>query len=140
MAQPISAEVSSLSSKSAKSVGLLWIFLSVERQVLKMDGFKTPKSLDVNNGSIADNWEKFRKSNHIYMKAAGNETKTDQVKAAIWLNLIGEDPVDIFNTLNLTQENQEKEVKVLEAFEKYCIPRKNVVYERYLFHNRNQKE
>ncbi|KAG8184341.1 hypothetical protein JTE90_006744 [Oedothorax gibbosus] len=74
------------------------------------------------------------------MEAAGHTTKTKQVQLAILLNVIGEEAVEVFNTFDLTVEEQKDYGKVLGAFENYAKPRKNVVVERYIFNSRCQAE
>lgn len=46
----------------------------------------------------------------------------------------------LYNTFNLTAEEEKKLDVVMSKFEDYCMPKKNVVFERYMFHKRVQKE
>lgn len=102
--------------------------------------FKPPKALDLSgSGNVADGWRKFKQNYNIYMTATGGVGKPEEVKAAILLNFIGEDAVEIFNTFGLSEEEKKNEKEILKAFENYCIPKKNVVYERYQFYKRDQK-
>lgn len=104
-----------------------------------MEGFKTPKSLAIDE-NIVSNWKKFVQSYNIYLLASGSANKSAAVRAAIFLNFIGEDAIDLFNTFNLAEEDKKDVEKIKKAFEEYIDPRKNVIYERYLFYSRNQKE
>ncbi|KAK9675309.1 hypothetical protein QE152_g40456 [Popillia japonica] len=52
----------------------------------------------------------------------------------------GEEAVDLFNTFNLTADEKKDIDKIINAFENYIQPRKNIIYDRYVFYNRNQKE
>ncbi|KAJ8895858.1 hypothetical protein PR048_001198 [Dryococelus australis] len=71
----------------------------------------------------------------------GNEVeKLTDVKAAILLNLVGEDAVEVFNTFQISDKYHTDYGKVLEACVAYCKPRKNVPYERFLMYSRKQKE
>lgn len=56
----------------------------------------------------------------------------EKVQVAIFLNLIGEEAVELYNTFNLTAEDQKKLKIVMKAFEDYCKSKKNVVFERYI--------
>ena len=58
----------------------------------------------------------------------------------MFLNFIEEDAIKLFNTVNLTAAQKKVSKNLIDAFEKYCMSKKNVVYERYLFYNINQKE
>lgn len=91
-------------------------------------------------GNLAENFKRFKKQFEIFMIATGNNTKTDQVKVAILLNVMGEEAVDIYQNLAIEKEDQDKYDEVIKAFEKYLIPKRNVTYERFVFNNRNQKE
>ena len=52
---------------------------------------------------------------------------------------IGEEAVDVYNTLTWDEEGDELKIeKVLEKFESFCNPRKYTIYERYVFFSRNQ--
>ncbi|KAK9746924.1 hypothetical protein QE152_g5733 [Popillia japonica] len=52
----------------------------------------------------------------------------------------GEEAVVLFNTFNLTADEKKDIDKIINAFENYIQPRKNIIYDRYVFYNRNQKE
>lgn len=90
-------------------------------------------------GNVAENFKKFKQNVEIYLNATGKIKLPDEVKVAIFLNLIGEEGVEVYNTLALSEENRKKFDKVLEEFEKYTSPRKNVVYERFKFFSRKQE-
>ena len=50
-------------------------------------------------------------------------------KVAILLNLAGEEAIELFNMFALTDGDSKKLAKVVKAFENYCIPGKNIIYE-----------
>lgn len=67
------------------------------------------------------------------------QRKTQPTRVATLLTVIGEDAVDVYNTLAWDEEGDELKIeKVLEKFELFCNPRKNTIYERYVFFSRNQ--
>lgn len=104
-----------------------------------MESLKVPKSFNV-NGNICGEWRRFIQNFEIFMKAGEHCDKPDDVKVAILLNCIGEDGVELFNTFPLNEEQRKRYSLVVEEFEKYANPRRNVVIERYTFNSRNQKE
>ena len=66
--------------------------------------------------------------------------KSDDVKAATFLHLAGPEALEVFNTLSFDNPGDEKKLdKLVEKFEAYCIPRKNVTWERHVFNTRNQQ-
>jgi hypothetical protein len=48
--------------------------------------------------------------------------------------------VEIFNSLNLSDQDNQNYEKVIEEFEKYVTPKKNEVYERFVFYCRKQEQ
>ena len=55
--------------------------------------------------------------------------------------MIGEEAVDVYNTFNWANEGDNLEIdRVLEKFDAFCNPRKNTIYERYVFFSRNQEK
>lgn len=90
-------------------------------------------------GNVAENFKRFKQNVEIYLQATGKQSKPDEVKVAIFLNLIGEEGVEIFNTLALTEEDRKNYSKVVKEFENYTSPQKNIVYERFKFFTRKQE-
>lgn len=101
--------------------------------------FKPPKSLVFDN-NIRNNFTKFKQSFEIYMIAAGLSNKPDATKIAIFLNVAGEEAIDVFNTLTFqNEEDRTKYESVVEAFTEYCEPHKNETYDRYKLFGRKMK-
>lgn len=90
-------------------------------------------------GNIAENYRKFKQAFDIYMVASEKNAKPDEVKIAILLNTIGEEAVEIFNNFSLVDNDKKDYKKVIEEFEKYMNPKKNLIYERFRFYNRKQE-
>ena len=66
--------------------------------------------------------------------ASGACDKEEDVKIAILLHTIGEDALEVYNTLTVTPAAEDVTMEdVLDAFKDYCSPLKNVVFERHLF-------
>ena len=66
-----------------------------------------------------------------YEIGTGVNTKESATRVATLLTVIGNDAIDVFNTLTWDAEDDDKKIdKVLEKLEEYCEPRKNVSYER----------
>lgn len=105
-----------------------------------MDGFfKQPKSLQIDE-NIHSNWKKFLQAYKIFLTASGKGEATPEVRAAILLNCIGEDALELINTFELSDNDLKDPDKIIQAFENYIKPRQNIIYERYVFYNRNQQE
>lgn len=92
------------------------------------------------DGNISENWRKFKRNFEIYMIASGINSKGETVKINTFLNAIGDEAVDVYDTLNLTPAQRASYDEVIKAVEEFCKPKKNTVYERFVFYQRKQKE
>lgn len=99
--------------------------------------FKPPKGLIINENA-SSNWSLFKQRFDNYLIASGNEEKKDKVKIAMLLSCIGDDGLEIYN--NFVNHEKETIESVVEQFDAYFSPRKNVVYNRYKFFTRVQEE
>nr|CAI5844124.1 unnamed protein product [Callosobruchus analis] len=71
--------------------------------------------------------------------ASGKDNKDDNVKIAILLNLMGENGLIIYNTFDYTEDEERNKLQtVLQKFDAYCNPIKNLVYEHFKFFNRKR--
>lgn len=56
------------------------------------------------------------------------------MKITIMLHTVGEDALEVYNTLEVEPAGEEATLtEVLDEFRKYCIPKKNIVFERHQF-------
>ena len=69
------------------------------------------------------------------MTVSGAEEKDEKVQVAILLHAIGEEALEVYNTLDVdVGEDGDLTVSgILDAFKAYCLPRKNTVFERHQF-------
>ena len=71
--------------------------------------------------------EKFKQKKTNYEIATGINTRESATRVAKLLMVIGNDAIDVFNTLTWDTEGDDKKIdKVLEKLEEDCEPRKNV--------------
>lgn len=100
----------------------------------------TPAKLSF-KGDLSANWKLWKQKFHIYLLATGKDTETDDVKIAILLHLMGDEGIEIYNTFEYEEgEDQEELNTVIDKFESYCNPIKNLVYEHFKFFKRCQLE
>lgn len=99
-----------------------------------MEQFKPPSQL-ILTGNIAENWRRWEQRFRLYMTASGASEKEEEVKIAILLHTIGEEALEVYNTLHIvpSEGDNVSMADVLTAFKEYCSPQKNVVFERHLF-------
>ena len=79
------------------------------------------------------------------MVTSGLDSQPDEVKTSVLLHSIGTDTLDVYNTFpvvdEVSQEDDQEESKfdrTMSNFDKYCLPRLNVTYERHRFFTRSQ--
>ena len=103
-------------------------------------GLPPPEPLDLSGGNISANWKKFKQKYTNYEIATGISSKDSSTRVATLLTVIGNDAIDVFNTLTWDEEGDDNKIeKVLLKFMEHCEPKKNVSYERYRFFSRAQE-
>lgn len=101
--------------------------------------FKPPEPLNL-DGNIAENWRKFQQKFENFMKACSLNEEIEERKVAVLLNFVGDDALDLFNTFEPLTNQQRTLQNVLGQFKNHCEPKKNEIYERFLFNSIVQKE
>ena len=57
------------------------------------------------------------------------------------LHVAGSEALEVYNTFQWDEDEDNMKVeKIMEKFERYCNPRKNLTFERHSFFSRNQLE
>lgn len=96
-----------------------------------------PQPLEIHGANVAEKWKMFRLAWDSYALATELNKKSEPVQVATLLTIIGEDARDVYSTFDET--DNDKIAPVLQKFEEYCQPRKNVPFERYRFNKRAQE-
>ncbi|XP_044747613.1 zinc finger protein 69 homolog [Coccinella septempunctata] len=99
--------------------------------------FKIPNALSYQGDS--KNWNKFKQQFDIYMKASGLEKNDSENKVNIFLNIAGEEALEIFENLNLTSEEKKDYDSVIQAFENHCRSKHDEIYKSFKFFTRVQQ-
>ena len=77
--------------------------------------------LDLRGGNVLENWKKFKQKYTNYEIATSVNAKKSATRVATLLTVIGNDAIDVFNTLTWDAEDDDKKIdKVLEKLEEYC--------------------
>ncbi|UYV77008.1 hypothetical protein LAZ67_14002803 [Cordylochernes scorpioides] len=92
------------------------------------------------HGNVAENWRRFKQRLMLYLEAIEKATKPDKLKVAILLNFIGEEALEVFNTFHLKEDEAENFDFVINKFDDFCEPKKNVIFERFKFFSATQKD
>ena len=119
------------------------IILEIRRVMNKMAtslGLPPPEPLKILEGNTSIKWKKFKQKWTNYEIATGVEEKENPTRVVTFLTVIGEEAVDVYNTFTWATAGDNLKIdKVLEKFDAFCNPRKNTIYERYVFFSRNQE-
>lgn len=92
--------------------------------------YRTPHELSF-SGNVAQNWKEWYQQFKIYLIASNKDEENDIRKINILLNLIGPQGVKIYN--NFKKKEKTNFDTVVQAFNQYCEPRKNIIFQRYKF-------
>lgn len=101
--------------------------------------FRPPKPLSL-DGNVADNWKLFEQKFDNFLTVTELSKKSEETQVAVFLNLIGDDGLELFNTFDLTNDQKKSLNEVKLKFESHCSPKKNVIFERFVFNSISQKE
>ena len=78
---------------------------------------------------------------YIYITATESDEKSDNIKTSIFLTCIGKQGLEIYNTFTRASDEEKMKLKpVMEKFEAYCKPRKNITLIRHHFFTYRQSE
>ena len=103
-------------------------------KIITMDAFKKVSNLNL-EGNLSENWRRFIQNYNIFEQATEIDKKKESVRIASFLNAVGEDAVDLYNTFEFFAE-QKTYKGIVDKFEEFCNPKKRIVYEiRFLFKN-----
>lgn len=105
-----------------------------------MDKIKPPTELKL-TGNVEDQWRRFKQRFTLYLQATGEQARGNgEKKVALLLTIAGADAIDVFNSFQLTTEQQKDFALVVGRFDAFCTPKRNETFERYVFNSRIQTE
>lgn len=67
------------------------------------------------------------------MLTTAKSKEPEEVRIAIWLNIMGPEGIKIYVTFKLTEAEAKQFKFVVQKCDEYCIPRNNKIYERSVF-------
>lgn len=105
----------------------------------EMGMFRRPPELDFST-NVSFKWDLWKQQFELFLMAISKEDETEKRKIAIFLNVVGEEGVKIYNSYKLGEQADLTLAIVLNKFGDHCKPRRNVIYERYCFLKIRQKE
>ncbi|KAK7865355.1 hypothetical protein R5R35_006836 [Gryllus longicercus] len=103
-----------------------------------MEGLKPPRCLNLNSSNMSEEWKNWKQSFETYMVASGGNEKSDLVKIAILLHVLGEETMRIYDTLDITEDEKKVYATVMTKINNYFVPQVNTSVETYKFNCRVQ--
>ena len=99
--------------------------------------FPVPSPMNT-KGDQVNNWEFFKQQWEDYEVAPGLNKQDPKIRLATLRSVMGKECLQIFLNLKLTDEEKNDVQTCINALETYFKPKRNVVYERYLFNSCTQ--
>ena len=109
----------------------------IQENLETMESSMRPYSTLSFEGNLKENWQKWKRK--YYLKATDLQSKIEDRKIAVLLQVAGEEAMDKFETFGLPETDKKKLDKVYKAFDDYCTPKVNESIERHVFNSRAQK-
>jgi len=104
------------------------------------ESFNKPGPL-ILDAQAAENWRKFIMRFEIYLEASEKTKKSDKIKVNLMLNCAGSEAIEEYSHFTYDEgESPDSFADVCKKFGELCQGAKNVIYERLVFNQRNQKE
>ena len=102
--------------------------------VPRMEGLNRPEKLNIKDRNVGPLWKVWRKEYLTYLVAADIPEAAGRRRVALMLNFLGGEAEKVFDTFVMAEGKSKDNYKdVLEMFDRYCLPRVNLVYERHQF-------
>ena len=107
--------------------------------VASIYGFSSLTTGEINDSNVAEKWSEWKEMWEHYSVTSKVNKEEGDIQVAAFLTAIGPEARKVFKTWNLSA-TERKDIKgVIECFDNYCNPRKNIPFERYLFNSRQQE-
>ena len=91
------------------------------------------------SGDLPTNWKIFREAYEDHLVATGLDEKDKKIQVATLKSLMGGECKKILKCLQLTDDDMKEPAIILGALQDHFVPVRNILYERYIFHNTEQQ-
>lgn len=98
--------------------------------------------INFHSGNVAEQWRKFKKQLAFYFDSRYSKKQlTDRKKIGLLMTSLGPEGIEVLETL-FDEEEEGREPtysEIIEAFDEFCNPRKNLVFERSVYFRMRQQ-
>ena len=99
-----------------------------------MNNLEPPKALRLDSRNPKESWDSWIQDYELFAIASGLTEKSAEVQYATFLHVIGEKARSVYKGFRFDSPEAGKDVAAIrQAFQDYCTPKLNQVYERYRF-------
>ena len=91
-------------------------------------------------GNLSENWQKWCQELELYLTAAEKDAKSDKIKTSILLTCIGKQGREIYNTFQFEDGEKMKFKVVVQKFQDYCSPKKDITFMQHKFFTCKQRD
>ena len=102
-----------------------------------MSGLRAPEGLDLAASNLAAAWKKWRRDWTYYAAARELNSKPVAMQVGTFFNCAGPSAQEVAS--HFAWQESDGLISLLDHFDAYCNPRKNIVRERYEFYSRDQQ-
>ncbi len=90
-------------------------------------------------GDLVNNWQYFKRSWENYEVATELTKKSDAIRVATLLSVMGRECYQVYENLPLTADERKKTDTILEKLGNHFEPQRNTIYERYMYNSAMQE-
>ena len=106
-----------------------------------MDRLPPPSALNFDPGNLCQAWRQRRQQSELFLAATESDTKSNKTQSSILLTCIGHRGREIFNIFQFDSDEDRMKVDlIMEKFDHFCRPRKNITMLRHKFFIYRQSE
>ena len=99
-----------------------------------------PGLLEIDSAQLAETWRAWIDSWTHYARATKLDQEKEEIQVSTLLTCIGREARRVYKTFTWDTSESKNSIKtVISKFESYCLPRKNVPFERFKFNKRQQQ-
>lgn len=98
-----------------------------------------PPSPMICRGNTELNWQNFEEAWTDYCVATELENKDAKIQVATLKTVMGQDCRTVLTGLKLSQDDRKVVIKILDSLGDHFVMKRNVLYERFMFHSAEQQ-
>ena len=108
--------------------------ITLSRGEQQTSSFFPPAPMKIEGAHLEQSWKTWIQKFELFLLASRAENLPEKTKVAMFLSALGDEGLHIYNTFEFDSDDDRNVYEtVKQKFTEYCLPHKNVVFERYNF-------